>query len=34
MHGWLFKDIHLAKLETLAMLTNDPLKLNNAINLV
>ena len=32
MCGCLFKDIHVMKLETFIMLTNDPLKLNNAIN--
>ena len=32
MHGWLFKNIHLVKLEKLTMLANDPLKFNNAIN--
>ena len=31
MHGWLFKDIHAAKLEALAMLLNYPLKINNLI---
>ena len=32
MHGWLLKDIHAVKLEVLAMLAINPLKLNNAIN--
>ena len=32
MHGGLFKNIHVVKLERLAMLSNDPLKLNNVIN--
>ena len=32
MHGWLFKDIYAVKLETLAILANDPQNLNNAIN--
>ena len=32
MYGRLFKDIHLVKLDTLAMLANDLLKVNNAIN--
>ena len=32
MHGWLFNDIHVLRLETLAMLANDPLKLNNVTN--
>ena len=27
-----FGDIYVVKLETLAMLANDPLKLNNAMN--
>ena len=31
-HGWLFKDIHVVNLETLAMITNDTLKLNNPVN--
>lgn len=30
MYGLLFKDIHFVELETLAILANDPLKLNNA----
>ena len=29
MHGWLFKDMHAVKLESLAILTINPLKLNN-----
>ena len=32
MHGRLFKDLHVVKLEILAMLANDPIKSNNAIN--
>ena len=32
MHGLLFKDIHFIWSETLAMLTNNPLKLINTIN--
>ena len=32
MHGWLLKDIQAVKLEVLAMLAINPLKLNNAIN--
>ena len=32
MHGWLSKDIHVEKLETLALLANHPLNLNNAVN--
>ena len=32
MYKWLFRDINVVKLETLAMLFNDPLKLNNVIN--
>ena len=32
MQGWLFEDINIVKLETLAMLGNDSLKLNNQIN--
>ena len=32
MHSWLFKDIHVEKLEALAILAIDPLKLNNARN--
>ena len=31
-HGWLFKYINSVILETLSMLANDPLKLNNSIN--
>ena len=33
MHGWLFKDIHVVKLKTLAMLANDLLKHDNQINI-
>ena len=32
MHCELFKNIHVVKLERLAMPSNDPLKLNNVIN--
>ena len=32
MQGSLFKDIRVAKIETLVKLANDPLKLNNAGN--
>ena len=32
MHGCVFKKINLVKLQTLAMLANDPLKLNNTMN--
>ena len=32
MYGRLFKDTHVMKLETWAMLANDPLKRHNAIN--
>ena len=28
MHGWILNDQDFVKLETLAMLANDPLKLN------
>ena len=31
MHDRLFKDIHVVRLEALAILINDPLKLNNPI---
>ena len=31
-HDWLFKYINSVILETLSMLANDPLKLNNLIN--
>ena len=31
-HGWLFKYINSVILETLSMLANDPIKLNNSIN--
>ena len=32
MYDWLFKDMHVVKLDLLAMLGNYPLKLNNATN--
>ena len=32
MHGCLFKHIHIVKLETLAVLADDPLTLDNTIN--
>ena len=32
MNDWLFKDLHVVKLEALSMLANDSLKLKNAIN--
>ena len=32
MHGWLFEDINFVWSETLSMLANDLLKLNDAIN--
>ena len=33
MRGQLFKDIHVVMLETLVMLLNDPLKLDNPVNI-
>ena len=33
MHGWLFKDKNVVKLETLAMVANDPLNLSNPKNI-
>ena len=33
MHGWLFKDINVVKLKYFAILTIDPPRLNNPINL-
>ena len=33
MHGWLFEDIYVVKLEALVMLANDPLKFNKAIDI-
>ena len=33
MHGQLFKGIHVAKLKALAMLANDPQKINNPIKI-
>ena len=33
MRGQLFKDIHVVMLETLVMLPNDPLKLDNPVNI-
>ena len=32
MHGWLFKVIYVAKLESFAILTFDPLQLKNVTN--
>ena len=32
MHGWLFKNIHVVKLEALTMLANDLPKLNNPVS--
>ena len=32
MHNWLLKNIYIAKLQTLAVQANDPLKLNNVKN--
>ena len=34
MHDWLFKDMHIVKLEALVMLANDPLKRINVKILV
>ena len=33
IHGWLFENIHVVNLETLAIIANEPLKLNNPINI-
>ena len=33
MHDRLFKDIHVVRLEALAILINDPLKFNNPIKI-
>ena len=33
MYDWLFKDVPVVKLEALAMLAKDPLKLNIQINI-
>ena len=32
MHSWLFNDINVVNLETLAMIAHDCLKLNTGIN--
>ena len=33
IHRWWFKNIHVVKLEALVILTIDPIKLNNAVNI-
>ena len=32
MQGWLFKDVYFAWSDSIAMLANSPLKLNNVVN--